>query len=91
MKLYLIQHAEAKSETEDPERSLTVRGEKEALAVSKVAEGLRIRPSRIDHSGKLKAKHLTPFYRWWIPEWHPHELELGVSHHQNSEALVTFR
>ncbi len=56
MKLYLIQHGEAKSEAEDPERSLTARGEKEVLAVSKVAEGLRIRPSKIHHSGKLRAK-----------------------------------
>jgi len=27
MRLYLVQHGEAKSEAEDPERSLTVRGE----------------------------------------------------------------
>ncbi len=56
MKLYLIQHGEAKSEAEDPERSLTARGEKEVLAVSKMAEGLRIRPSQIYHSEKLRAK-----------------------------------
>jgi phosphohistidine phosphatase SixA len=41
MKLYLIQHGEAKSEAEDPERSLTARGEKEVVAVSKVAGDLR--------------------------------------------------
>ena len=56
MKLYLIQHGEAKSEAEDPERSLTARGEKEVIAVSKVAGGLQIRPSKIYHSGKLRAK-----------------------------------
>ncbi len=56
MKLYLIQHGEAKSEIEDPERSLTARGEKEVVAVSKVAEGLQIGPSKIYHSGKLRAK-----------------------------------
>jgi phosphohistidine phosphatase len=56
MKLYLIQHGEAKSEAEDPERSLTARGEKEVVAVSKVAGGLQIRPSKIYHSGKLRAK-----------------------------------
>jgi phosphohistidine phosphatase SixA len=27
MRLYLMQHGEAKSEAEDPERSLTMRGE----------------------------------------------------------------
>jgi len=56
MKLYLIQHGEAKPEAEDPERSLTVRGEKEVMAVSKMAGGLPIRPLRIYHSGKLRAK-----------------------------------
>jgi len=56
MKLYLIQHGEAKSEVEDPERSLTARGEKEVMNVSKVAFGLNIRPSKVYHSGKLRAK-----------------------------------
>ncbi len=56
MKLYLTQHGEAKSEAEDPARSLTQRGEKEVTAVSKMAEGLQIRPSKIHHSGKLRAK-----------------------------------
>jgi phosphohistidine phosphatase len=56
MKLYLIQHGEAKSEVEDPERSLTPRGEKEVLSVLKVAPGLHITPSKVLHSGKLRAK-----------------------------------
>jgi phosphohistidine phosphatase len=56
MKLYLIQHGEAKSEVEDPERPLTPRGEKEIMAVSKVAGSLQIRPLKIYHSGKLRAK-----------------------------------
>ena len=56
MKLYLIQHGEAKSEVEDPERSLTERGEKEVMSVSKVTTGLHIRPSKVYHSGKLRAK-----------------------------------
>jgi phosphohistidine phosphatase len=56
MKLYLIQHGEAKSEAEDPERSLTARGEKEVTSVSKIASGLNINPSQIYHSGKLRAK-----------------------------------
>jgi phosphohistidine phosphatase SixA len=30
MRLYLVQHGKAKSEAEDPERSLTVRGEEES-------------------------------------------------------------
>jgi phosphohistidine phosphatase len=56
MELYLIQHGEAKSEVEDPERSLTASGEKEVMSVSKVALSLHIRPSKVYHSGKLRAK-----------------------------------
>jgi phosphohistidine phosphatase len=56
MKLYLIQHGEAKHETEDPERSLTVKGEEEVKRVSKIGKNLNIRPSIIYHSGKLRAK-----------------------------------
>lgn len=56
MKLYLIQHGEAKSEGEDPERSLTPRGEKEVMNVSRIAFALDIRPSKVYHSGKIRAK-----------------------------------
>jgi phosphohistidine phosphatase len=56
MKLYLIQHGEAKSEAEDPERSLTARGEKEIVAISRMVGSLQIRPSKMYHSGKLRAK-----------------------------------
>ena len=54
MRLYLVQHGEAKSEAEDPERSLTVRGEEETLKISGAAKRLGLRPSRIYHSGKRR-------------------------------------
>jgi phosphohistidine phosphatase len=56
MKLYLIQHGEAKSEREDPERSLTARGEEEVMSISRAATNLPIKPSKIFHSGKQRAK-----------------------------------
>jgi phosphohistidine phosphatase len=56
MKLYLIQHGEAKSELEDPERSLTSKGEEEVNRVAKAARKLDIKPSKIYHSGKKRAK-----------------------------------
>ncbi len=34
MRLYLVQHGEAKSEAEDPERSLPFRGEEETKKIS---------------------------------------------------------
>jgi phosphohistidine phosphatase len=56
MELYLIQHGEAKTEKEDPERSLTEMGEEEVKRVSKMAEKLNIRPLRVYHSGKKRAR-----------------------------------
>ena len=56
MRLYLVQHGEAKSEAEDPERSLTKRGEEETGKVSVAAKRLSIRPSKIHHSGKKRAE-----------------------------------
>ncbi len=51
-RLYLVQHGDAKSEAEDPERSLTIRGGEETRKISGAAKRLGIRPSRIYHSGK---------------------------------------
>jgi phosphohistidine phosphatase len=56
MKLYLMQHGEAKSEAEDPERSLTIRGEEETRKISEAAKRLGIRPLKIYHSGKKRAE-----------------------------------
>jgi phosphohistidine phosphatase len=56
MKLYLVQHGEAKSESEDPERSLTAQGEEEVARVAKAARKMGIRPARIFHSGKKRAQ-----------------------------------
>lgn len=56
MKLYLVQHGEAKSEKEDPERSLTDWGREEIERVSKFAKPLGITPSGTYHSGKLRAR-----------------------------------
>jgi phosphohistidine phosphatase len=56
MILYLVQHGEAKSEAEDPERSLTIRGEEETRKISDAVKRLGIRPSRIYHSGKKRTE-----------------------------------
>ncbi len=56
MRVYLVQHGEAKPETEDPERSLTLRGEEETRKVSGTAKQLGIRPQKIYHSGKKRAE-----------------------------------
>ena len=56
MRLYLVQHGEARSEAEDPLRPLTVRGEREVRRSSEGAKRLNVRPSKIFHSGKLRAE-----------------------------------
>ena len=56
VRLFFMQHGEAKSEAEDPERSLTVRGEEETKRISGAAKRLGIRPSRIYHSGRKRAE-----------------------------------
>ena len=55
MRLYLVQHGEAKSEAEDPERPLTMRGEEETRKISAAAKRLGLHPSTIYHSGKKRA------------------------------------
>jgi len=57
MKLYLVQHGDAKPKEEDPERPLSAKG---LADVGKVADFLRsgvgITVSSITHSGKLRAR-----------------------------------
>jgi len=64
VRLFLMQHGEAKAEAEDPERSLTVRGEEETKKISGAAKRLGTRPSRICHSGKKRAEQTT-----WIKQF----------------------
>jgi phosphohistidine phosphatase len=56
MKLYLVQHGEARSELEDSERSLTARGEKDTRKISDATKRLSIHPAKIYHSGKKRAE-----------------------------------
>jgi phosphohistidine phosphatase len=55
MKLYLIQHGEAKSEREDPGRSLTTKGAQEVERIAQAANKMGITPAKIYHSGKKRA------------------------------------
>ncbi len=54
--LYLVQHAEAKTKEEDPERSLTNEGRKAIEAVAAHCATLGIKMESIYHSGKLRAQ-----------------------------------
>jgi phosphohistidine phosphatase len=68
MLLYLVQHAEAKSEEEDPKRDLTEKGSLDIEAVAHLLKRLPVQVGHIYHSGKTRAqstadilgKHLQP-------------------------------
>ncbi|RLI32491.1 phosphohistidine phosphatase SixA [Candidatus Bathyarchaeota archaeon] len=62
MKLYLVQHGEAKKEEEDPSRPLTEKGFKDAEKVAKYVSKLDVKIKRIFHSGKLRAKQTAEIY-----------------------------
>lgn len=68
MLLFLVQHAEAKREEEDPQRGLTEKGFQDIEMVASFVEKAGIKVSRIFHSGKKRAlqtaevfeRHLNP-------------------------------
>lgn len=56
MDLYLVQHAKAKSEEEDPLRPLSAQGYRDITKTAKFLSNLHHNINRIYHSGKLRAK-----------------------------------
>jgi len=56
MFLYLVQHAEAKSEEEDPSRPLSSKGIEDIKRVASHISILNIEVDEIFHSGKLRAR-----------------------------------
>jgi phosphohistidine phosphatase len=56
MRLYLLQHAEAKREQEDPNRDLTEKGRADITKVAKHLESLGLKVSQVFHSGKTRAR-----------------------------------
>ncbi len=57
MRLYLVQHGQAKSGAEDPERPLTGQGTAEVVRVARYAvEVCGVGPARVLHSGKTRAR-----------------------------------
>ena len=56
MELFLVQHGEAKPESEDPERSLTERGAETVRRMATWAMQAGVRVAQIRHSGKRRAQ-----------------------------------
>lgn len=63
MRIYLVQHGQAKAKADDPERQLTLQGRED---ISRVAGFLSLfekpKPQRIIHSGKLRSKQTAEMF-----------------------------
>ena len=55
MRLYLVQHAQAKSKEEDPNRDLTAKGRSDIGKVADYLAKQNLKVSRVIHSGKTRA------------------------------------
>jgi len=77
MLLYLVQHAEAKSEKEDPQRPLTDKGKEEVTRVANYLKVCKVKIDKIFHSGKLRAKQTAEIFAE----------HLGVSQIEEKEGL----
>ena len=63
MRAYLVRHGEAKGADLDPARHLTARGADEVQRIASAAvDALAIRPARIVHSGKARARQTAEIW-----------------------------
>ncbi len=62
MQLYLVQHAQAKSEAEDPQHSLTEEGKHTARCMADFAARHKIAVAEIWHSGKMRARQTAEIF-----------------------------
>jgi phosphohistidine phosphatase len=60
--VYLVQHGEAKSKDEDPERPLTATGREETERIAELAAHLELDIDAIWHSGKTRAEETAVIY-----------------------------
>ena len=62
MRLYLVQHAQAKTEAEDPSRPLSEEGQATAARMAEHFHNLRPRVAAIWHSDKLRARQTAEVF-----------------------------
>ncbi len=61
--IYLVQHAEAHSKEEHPDRPLTPRGRQDTEQVAALAATLGVQVHEIRHSGKTRAEQTATIFR----------------------------
>lgn len=70
MEIYLVQHGESKSETEDPERPLTEKGKEAVDTVAGYVASLGVEVAQVIHSGRLRAKQTAELFAQYLsPSW----------------------
>ncbi len=62
MALYLVQHGKSLSKEEDPEQGLSAEGSADVTRIAEVAKGYHVRPNRILHSGKKRARQTAEIF-----------------------------
>jgi phosphohistidine phosphatase len=62
MHLYLIQHGQAASREQDPDRPLTQEGRAETQKVARFLQSLGLAVDRLWHSGKTRARQTAEIY-----------------------------
>jgi len=66
MFVYLVQHAPAKEEAEDPRRDLTEKGRMEIENVAHHLKRLNVQVKQIFHSGKTRAQTTAEILAWHL-------------------------
>ena len=66
MEIYLVQHGESKSETEDPERPLTEKGKEAVESVAGYVASLGVEVAQVIHSGRLRAKQTAELFAQYL-------------------------
>lgn len=76
MVLYLVQHGEAKTEAEDPQRPLNEQGRRMVEKVAEWAARSGVRVSQIRHSGKRRAEQTAAILAQYL---NPYDGVIAVS------------
>ncbi len=79
MTIYLVQHGESKSETEDPERPLTEKGKEAVESVASYVATLGVEVAQVIHSGRLRSKQTAELFTQYLspPQGIKQETGLG--------------
>jgi phosphohistidine phosphatase len=78
MEIYLVQHGEAKSESEDPERPLTGNGRQAVESVAHYIASLGVVVTQILHSGRLRARQTAELFAQYLSPAQGVKEEMGL-------------